>query len=93
VPQFTVRVELHQASLSDYQNLHAAMERQGFSRLITADNGKSFRMPWAEYDGSATLTTQQVRDIARNIANTTGKPNAIFVTEANSRAWIGLQPI
>jgi hypothetical protein len=31
-----------------------------------------------------------VRDIARNAANTTGKGNAVFVTEATTRAWIGL---
>ncbi|HTV53744.1 MAG TPA: hypothetical protein VMI06_02395 [Terriglobia bacterium] len=87
---FTVRVELHQGTHTDYNALHAAMEGQGFSRFITADNGQTFHMPWAEYNGSGNLTSAQVRDIARAAANTTGKTNAVFVTEAESRAWIGL---
>jgi hypothetical protein len=87
---FTVRVELHQATYADYDVLHAAMEGQGFSRSITADNGQIYRMPWAEYNGSGNLSCEQIRDIARSAANTTGKSNAVFVTEAQSRAWIGL---
>jgi hypothetical protein len=87
---FTVRVELHQAVGADYDVLHAAMERKGFSRLITADNGQTYHMPWAEYNGSGNLTSAQVREIARGAANTTGKTNAAFVTEARTRAWIGL---
>jgi len=87
---FTVRVELHQANYDDYEILHAAMEQKGFSRKITADNGQTYRMPWAEYNGSGNLTSAQVRDIAREAANTTGKANAVFVTEAQTRAWIGL---
>jgi hypothetical protein len=87
---FTVRVELHQATYADYEALHAAMEKQGFSRFIAADNGQTYHMPWAEYSGSGSLSTVQVRDIARSAANTTGKSNAVFVTEAQSRAWVGL---
>ena len=87
---FTVRVELHQASNTHYQSLHAAMEQKGFSRFIVADTGRTYQMPWAEYNGSGTLTSTQVRDIAREAADTTGKSNAVFVTEAQSRAWIGL---
>jgi hypothetical protein len=87
---FTVRVELHQAIGADYDALHAAMEQKGFSRLITADNGQTYHLPWAEYNGSGNLTSAQVRDIARDAANTTKKSNAVFVTEAATRAWIGL---
>ena len=39
---FTVRVELHQATGADYDALHAAMEQVGFSRLITGDNGQTY---------------------------------------------------
>jgi hypothetical protein len=87
---FTVRVELHQAAGADYDVLHAAMEQNGFSRFITGDNGQTYHMPWAEYTGSGSLTSAQVRDIARDAANTTKKGNAILVTESTSRAWIGL---
>ena len=87
---FTVRVELHNAQWSDYDQLHAVMERKGFSRQITSDDGKTYQMPWAEYNGSANLTSAQIRDIAKAAADTTGKQNSVFVTEAATRAWIGL---
>ena len=87
---FTVRVELHDANYADYNTLHAAMEQKGFSRFIRSDQGTTYHMPWAEYNGSGNLTSSEVRDIARTAANTTGKNNAVFVTEAQSRAWVGL---
>lgn len=87
---FTVRIELHNAEWPNYEALHKAMEQRGFSRQITADDGQLYQMPWAEYNGSGNLTSVQVRDIARAAAGTTGKENSVFVTEAASRAWIGL---
>jgi hypothetical protein len=87
---FTVRVELHQAQWSDYEKLHAAMEGKGFSRLISSDDGRRFRLPWAEYNGKGNLTSEQVLGVAQTAANTTGKANSILVTEANTRAWAGL---
>jgi hypothetical protein len=88
--QFTVRIELHEAQWADYETLHAAMQRQGFSRLITGDDGRTYDMPWAEYDGTANLSSMQVLGVARQAANSTGKNNSVFVTEAKSRAWSGL---
>jgi hypothetical protein len=89
--QFTVRVELHQAEWADYDLLHAAMEQKHFSRQITSDDGSTYQMPWAEYNGTGNLTSVQVRDIAKTAADSTGKKNAVFVTEAASRAWVGLE--
>jgi len=88
--QFTVRIELHDVQYENYQTLHAAMERQGFCRLITSDDGRTYHLPWAEYSGEGNLTSAQVRDIARVAADSTGRRNSVLVTEANSRAWIGL---
>ena len=87
---FTVRIELHRAEWADYERLHAAMEQKGFSRQIISDDGKAYRLPWAEYNGSGNLTCTQVRDIACRAANSTGKQSAVFVTEAVRRAWSGL---
>ena len=53
MPQFTVRVELHEAKWGDYDTLHAAMAKKGFSRVIVADDRRTFHLPWAEYDGAA----------------------------------------
>jgi hypothetical protein len=90
--QFTVRIELHNAQWADYDKLHAAMERSGFSRHITGRDGHTVQLPLAEYNGTANLNSSEVRDIAQEVANTTGKRNSVLVTEARGRAWSGLSP-
>ena len=90
---FTVPVELHQAEGIDYETLHAAMAGQRFSRLVTADDGRRYHLPWAEYDGSGNLTSMQVLGIAQTAANTTGRGHSILVTKMKSRAWTGLNPV
>jgi hypothetical protein len=90
--RFTVRVELHNADVNDYQRLHAAMAQKGFSRMVTAGDGSSYHMPWPEYDATANMTSMEVLDIARIASNGTGKQNAVLVTEVATRAWIGLSP-
>jgi hypothetical protein len=91
--QFTIRIELHQAQWSDYEHLHAALEQRGFSRQIISDEGKLYNLPWAEYNGSGNFTSTQIRDIARDAANSTGKSNAVLVSEAPTRAWVGLEEV
>jgi hypothetical protein len=76
---------------TDYERLHAAMEGKGFSRLIRSRDGKLYHLPWAEYNASADLSSAQVRDIAGTAANTTGKKDAVLVTQSVSRAWTGLE--
>ncbi|MGD0796340.1 MAG: hypothetical protein ABR910_01335 [Acidobacteriaceae bacterium] len=88
--QFTVRIELHGAQWEDYEALHSAMQRKGFSRQITADSGRTYLMPWAEYDATASLSSMEVLGAAQQAANSTGKKNAVLVTEVKSRAWSGL---
>jgi hypothetical protein len=89
--QFTVRIELHEAQWADYNTLHAAMACHGFSRLITGDDGRTYQLPWAEYDSTRNLSSLQVLGIAQNAAASTGKKNSVLVTEAKNRAWSGLQ--
>jgi hypothetical protein len=93
MPAFTTRVELHNASYSDYETLHAAMGRRGFSRLITSDDGVTYQLPTAEYDCSGNLTTQLVLDAAKAAAAETGKTFAVLVTEAPRRMWRGLAQV
>jgi hypothetical protein len=90
---FTTRVELHNASYSDYETLHAAMERRGFSRQITSDSGKTYNLPTAEYNREGALTRQQVLDSAKAASAETGKRFAVLVTEAEGRIWVGLQEV
>lgn len=44
---FTVRVELHQATFADHEVLHT-MEEQCLSRLITAHDGQTCPSAWAK---------------------------------------------
>ncbi len=90
---FTVRVELHNATWTDYESLHAVMEQNGFSRSIIGNDGNAYQLPLAEYNGSSdNLDSGGIRDIARVAADSTGKKNAVLVT-AGIRSWVGLQRI
>ena len=89
--QFTVRIELHDARWDDYSALHAVMEQAGFTRLIQGNNGRTYHLPWVEYNGMGNLSCVEVRDRAQLLANQTGKKNDVLVTEAVNRAWSGLQ--
>src|SRR5579871_4616063 len=48
--QFLARVEIHNADLQTYYRLHAAMEAESFSRVITgATDFKQYKMPMGTY--------------------------------------------
>jgi hypothetical protein len=87
---FTVRVELHDARRADYNALHAAMAQKGFSRSLTSDDGRTYELPWAEFDCFAKLTAIQILGIVQEAASIAGDRNSILVTEVKSRAWSGL---
>jgi hypothetical protein len=93
MPGFTVRVELHNATYQDYENLHAAMGRAGFSRQIKSDAGKTYQLPTAEYIKSADVTRSQVLNQAKTAANSTGKTSGVLVTEAIGWTWDGLAEV
>jgi hypothetical protein len=91
VASFTTRVELKNASTyQDYANLHAAMERCGFARVIRSDNGVTYQMPPAEYNFEGTATIDQIVSAASGAAATTGLSYSVFVTEAVRRSWQNL---
>ena len=89
---YTVRVELHRASDTDYENLHSAMEEAGFVRWIKGDNQR-FRLPTAEYNlPNSSLGKEAVRDKAKAATNSV-KPRPepwILVTPTEGRIWSGL---
>lgn len=91
--KFTVRVELHDAKWEDYDTLHDAMASRGFSRQITASDGKVYQMPWAEYNAETNQTYSAVLNIAVSAAQTTKREHAILVTESNGRTWYGLSEV
>ena len=89
----TVRVELHYANESDYQELHGFMERLGFSRLITGSDGKVYQLPPAEYVYGGSKSGDEIFALAKQAANATGKRFAVFMTEGTSRTWVGLEVV
>jgi hypothetical protein len=88
---FTIRVELHLAVAGDYQKLHLAMERSGFSRAIRSDDGRVYALPEAEYDYIGEVTDQQVLNLVIATAQTVGRTFSVLITRAQSRIWTNLQ--
>jgi hypothetical protein len=84
------RVELHSAGDSDYDNLHRAMQAEGFRRTITAGDGTVYNLPTAEYYWETPRTLKDVLAAAQRAAEQTGKPYGIIVTEAQISTWVGL---
>jgi hypothetical protein len=91
--QFTVRVELHRAADADYETLHDAMERRGFSRTITSDRAIDYHLPTAEYDIAGEYTRAAILEMAKAAADETNKKYGVLVTEAVGRSWSGLERI
>lgn len=90
---FTTRVELHDnATWDEYEDLHSEMEKRGFTRTITSDDGVTYQLPWAEYNFEGQATRQQVLDHAKAAAAAAApkRRRAILVTQSAGRKWIGL---
>jgi hypothetical protein len=51
---YLARVELHLASPEDYEQLHLSMQRRGYTRRITGEDGISYRLPTGTYFVSGT---------------------------------------
>jgi hypothetical protein len=85
--QFITRVELHGAIADDYETLHSAMSRAGFSRTIVGDSGVKSHLPTAEYHVIGNYTLDAVYEAAVNAANSTGKRFWILSTEISG--WRG----
>lgn len=89
--QFITRVELHGATEHDYINLHNAMAREGFSRLIADDRGINYHLPTAEYNFIGYTTLANVFVAAQRAANSTGRNSWILITESAGITWQLLQ--
>jgi hypothetical protein len=90
---FTTRVELHSATYFDYETLHSAMRKEGFSRIITSDDGVSYHLPTAEYNLSEYVSRSEVLERAKRAARVTQKSASILVSESTGRTWHNLEPV
>jgi hypothetical protein len=89
---FTTRVELHSGTGDDYATLHAAMEKEGFTRFIQSGDGKWYHLPWAEYNLEGNTTQALVLAAAQRASAETGRTAAILVSERTGATWSGLKP-
>ncbi len=90
---FTVRIMLHEADWNDYEKLHSEMEKQGFDRTITSNDGVTYQLPDAEYDISGDISQSDVLAKAKTAANQTKMKYAVLVTQSAGRIWFGLDKV
>jgi len=89
--KYTVRVELHSDQyVPDFETLHDAMRKEGFSKLITSVSGEVYHLPRGEYNILTNKNRSQVLDSAKRAVNATGESAEILVTESAGRLWDGL---
>ena len=89
---FTVRVELHNATEKDYENLHRFMADQGFKRTIISANNVEYQLPTAEYiitDDNLTLSLTLGK--AKSAAKKTKKEYEVLTTEAIGISFVNLK--
>ena len=89
--QFITRVELHDyATGEQYQTLHDAMQKEGFSRIITTNNGQKYNLPTAEYNRYDNVPVENILQSAERAAKTVGKRYSIITSEIVRASIIGL---
>jgi hypothetical protein len=71
---YLARVELHKATNDDYETLHGAMKKRGFTRIIVSNEGKKYRLPTGTYVVEGTnATLEQAYTATTAAAAETGK--------------------
>jgi hypothetical protein len=82
MPTFITRVEMHGATGEDYNKLHTAMERAGFSRIVVSTQNVRYHLPTAEYIRSGSdLTCQKVLNEAVAAAGSVRRDPSVLVAE------------
>lgn len=88
---FIAGVELHTASYTDYENLHAYMGHHGYARIIRGDNGNTYQLPTGTYVSVSSSSSLSIAlEAAVAAANATGKTSSVIVGDWNSTKWQGL---
>lgn len=81
--QFTIRVELHKATWSDYTTLASLLAAKHITDVLPLSDGTQWKMPPGEYQCHGELTPVQVHDIVAGIVKTLGRGYAILVTKSD----------
>jgi hypothetical protein len=90
--KFTTRVQLNgRPTAEDYESLHEAMKRRGFTRIIDSDDGRKYWLPHAEYNREGSIARAKVLEDAKAAAATISSNYEVVVTESAGRKWHGLK--
>jgi hypothetical protein len=83
--KFTTRVELYgDPTWDDYENLHSAMRKEGFTQTISFEGETTiWQLPPAEYNRTSELDTYPIRDSAQRAASSVWESFGILVTKAD----------
>ena len=90
MPRFTVRLEMHSTPLDEYKQIHEDMRNEGFSKEISASNGRVFALPKGEYNFEGDVSIKDVLNIVKKVAEKSGRRFEVLVTQSNFRIWYGL---
>jgi len=91
---FIARVELHSADYDDYELLHTSMQRRGFLRRITSNEGRTSQLPTGTYImENATISGSDALKRAVTAASETGKESSIIVADWSCANWQGLSGV
>jgi Endoribonuclease GhoS len=82
------RVELHSATLADYNELHSYLEEEGFTRVVRADGGTWYQLPTGVYVHQFAVSLTHAENNAVRAAKRTGKRSAVFVVGWDG-VWLG----
>lgn len=89
---YLVRVTLHREN--NYQPLHDAMRAQGFTRVIKAATGKTYRLPDGTYIRHSGPSRSVVFDLASAAARSVGHANPqIVVGDPENLTFGGLEEV
>ena len=93
MPQFIIRIQLHDAKGEDYGKLNSAMGHHGFLRTIIGTDGIVYLLPTAEYIRyGLDLTADKVRGDAVAGTSPVSRKFAVVVAETNGPImWSGLE--
>jgi hypothetical protein len=89
---YIARVELNLAVPEDYERLNLSMQKRGYARKITGEDGVIYQLPIGTYFVTETTAVLEIAlRAAVEAADETGKKSAVIVTDWNSARWSGLE--
>lgn len=87
------RVELPDEPKGDYDVLHEAMRRAGFSRTIVGDSGRRWHLPHAVYTRRSSEDPVTLRDRVARLAKAAHPRPRVMVEVVPRCAWSGLREV